>query len=296
MERLLITGANGQLGNELQTILASGRAPIGPIASSWADCEVVPTDVADFDITDGAAVEEFVARGSFDAIINCAAATNVDGCESKPDFARLLNAEAPANLARAAAAHGATLVQVSTDYVLAGTDPMPQAEDAPAAPSTVYGETKLAGERVVAELCPRHFILRTAWLYGTRGKNFVRTMVGLGRTHDSISVVCDQHGSPTFTGDLAWEILALLGTDAYGLYHCTANGATTWDVFARRIMADAGLGCEVVPGTTAEWNADAPRPLWSILDNKRLRDTIGDRMRSWDVALDEFMVTNAENL
>jgi len=296
MERLLITGANGQLGNELQTILASGRAPIGPIASSWADCEVVPTDVADFDITDGAAVEEFVARGSFDAIINCAAATNVDGCESKPDFARLLNAEAPANLARAAAAHGATLVQVSTDYVLAGTDPMPQAEDAPAAPSTVYGETKLAGERVVAELCPRHFILRTAWLYGTRGKNFVRTMVGLGRTHDSISVVCDQHGSPTFAGDLAWEILALLGTDAYGLYHCTANGATTWDVFARRIMADAGLGCEVVPGTTAEWNADAPRPLWSILDNKRLRDTIGDRMRSWDVALDEFMVTNAENL
>jgi len=296
MERLLITGANGQLGNELQTILASGRAPIGPIASSWADCEVVPTDVADFDITDGAAVEEFVARGSFDAIINCAAATNVDGCESKPDFARLLNAEAPANLARAAAAHGATLVQVSTDYVLAGTDPMPQAEDAPAAPSTVYGETKLAGERVVAELCPRHFILRTAWLYGTRGKNFVRTMVGLGRTHDSISVVCDQHGSPTFAGDLAWEILALLGTDAYGLYHCTANGATTWDVFARRIMADAGLGCEVVPGTTAEWNADAPRPLWSILDNKRLRDTMGDRMRAWDVALDEFMVTNAENL
>ena len=296
MNKILVTGANGQLGNELQMILASGRAPIGPIDSSWASCEVVPTDVAELDITNADAVMDFVRAGGFDAVINCAAATNVDGCESKPDFARVLNAEAPANLARAAAAAGATLVQVSTDYVLAGNDPMPQAEDAPTAPVTVYGSTKLAGERAVAELCPRHFTLRTAWLYGTKGKNFVRTMIGLGKTHDSITVVCDQHGSPTFAGDLAWEILALLGTEGYGLYHCTANGATTWDVFARRIMADAGLHCEVKPVTTAEWNADATRPLWSILDNKRLRDTIGDSMRSWDVALDEFMETNKDNL
>ena len=289
MRKILITGANGQLGNELQMILASGRAPIGPIDPSWASCEVVPTDVAELDITNADAVMDFVRDGGFDAIVNCAAATNVDGCESRPDFARVLNAEAPANLARAAAAAGATLVQVSTDYVLAGNDPMPQTEEAPTAPVTVYGSTKLAGEKAVAELCPRHFTLRTAWLYGTKGKNFVRTMIGLGKTHDSITVVCDQHGSPTFAGDLAWEILALLGTEGYGLYHCTANGATTWDVFARRIMADAGLSCEVKPVTTAEWNADATRPLWSILDNKHLRDTIGDSMRSWDVALDAFM-------
>ena len=296
MNKVLITGANGQLGNELQMILAAGKASIGPIDPVWAACEVVPTDVAELDITNAEAVMDFVRDGRFDAIINCAAATNVDGCESKPEFARVLNAEAPANLARAATAVGATLVQVSTDYVLAGTDPMPQTEGAPTAPVTVYGSTKLAGEKAVEELCPKHFTLRTAWLYGTKGKNFVRTMVGLGRTHDSITVVCDQHGSPTFAGDLAYEILALLGTEAYGLYHCTANGATTWDVFARRIIADADLDCEVKPVTTAEWNADANRPLWSILDNKHLRDTIGDSMRSWDVALDEFMRNNLASL
>lgn len=295
MRKLLITGANGQLGRELQTILSTGRAPIGAIDASWAGVEVVATDVDELDITNAQAVDDFVAAGGFDAIVNCAAATNVDGCETNREFAQLLNADAAANLARAAAKADAVLAHVSTDYVLAGTDPMPQAEDAPVAPNTAYGETKLAGERAVAELAPKHFICRTAWLYGTEGKNFVRTMVGLGRTHEQITVVCDQHGSPTFAGDLAWEILALLGTENYGLYHVTANGATTWDVFARRIMANAGLACEVLPVTTEEYAAknpaSAPRPLWSILDNKRLRDTIGDKMRSWDVALDDFMRT-----
>ncbi len=295
MRKLLITGANGQLGRELQTILSTGRAPIGAIDASWTGVEVVATDVDELDITNARAVDDFVAAGGFDAIVNCAAATNVDGCETNREFAQLLNADAAANLARAAAEADAVLAHVSTDYVLAGTDPMPQAEDAPVAPNTAYGETKLAGERAVAELAPKHFICRTAWLYGTEGKNFVRTMVGLGRTHEQITVVCDQHGSPTFAGDLAWEILALLGTENYGLYHVTANGATTWDIFARRIMANAGLGCEVLPVTTEEYAAknpaSAPRPLWSILDNKRLRDTIGDKMRSWDVALDEFMRT-----
>ena len=289
MKKILITGANGQLGRELQSIIAAGRAPIGEIDPSWANCEVVPTDVAELDITDGDAVMSFVTEGGFDAIINCAAATNVDGCESNQEFAQKLNADAVANLARAAAAVDATLAHVSTDYVLSGTDPMPQAEDAPAAPNTVYGSTKLDGEKAVQELCPKHFICRTAWLYGTEGKNFVRTMVNLGRTHDKIRVVSDQHGSPTFAGDLAWEILALLGTTNYGLYHCTNNGATTWDVFARRIMANAGLDCEVEGCTTEEYAAPAPRPAWSILDNKHLRDTIGDSMRSWDVALDQFM-------
>lgn len=292
MKKLLITGALGQLGSELQSIISSGSAPIGPIDPSWAACEVVPTDRDELDITDAEAVMSFVTQGGFDAVINCAAATDVDGCESRPELARALNAEAAANLARACAAADATLVHVSTDYVLGGVDPMPQTEDAPTAPNTVYGSTKLEGELAVASLCPRHFVVRTAWLYGTQGKNFVRTMVSLGATHDRVRVVSDQHGSPTFAGDLAWEILALLGTEVYGLYHCTANGATTWDAFARRIMADAGLSCEVEPCTTKEWGAPAARPAWSILDNKRLRDTIGDRMRSWDVALDQFIAEN----
>lgn len=296
MNKLLITGSNGQLGSELQAILAVGSADIGPIDASWASCEVVPTDYHELDITDAAAVEAYLAAGGFDACINCAAATNVDGCESDYDFAQRLNATAPANLARSCAAHGVTLVQVSTDYVLSGTDPEPQTEDAVPAPNTAYGKTKLAGEKAVRELCPDSFVVRTAWLYGARGKNFVRTMVGLGRTHDQITVVDDQHGSPTNANDLAYEILALLTTKGYGLYHCTNDGQCSWADFAERIMADAGLACKVNRCTTAEYAAPAPRPAWSVLDNKHLRDTIGDSMRPWEDAIDCFMRKNADNL
>lgn len=294
--RILICGSNGQLGQELQKVLARGTADIGPIDGSWADVEVVATDYDELDITDAGAVEEALAGGDFDAVINCAAATNVDGCEADPAFAQRLNADAPANLAASCARHGAVLVQVSTDYVLSGTDPMPQAEDAPCAPDTVYGTTKLEGENAVRRLCPRHFIVRTAWLYGSVGKNFVRTMVGLGRTHDAITVVDDQHGSPTNANDLAYEILALLMTENYGTYHATGNGATTWNRFAESIMELAGLPCEVRGCTTEEYGAPAPRPAWSILDNKHLRDTIGDSMRSWDVALEGFMTSHAADL
>ena len=135
--------------------------------------------------------------------------------------------------------------------------------------------------------------MRTAWLYGTKGGNFIRTMARLGRERETVSVVCDQHGSPTFAGDLAYEILALLLTEDYGIYHCTNNGDTTWDVFARRIMSAIGSSCEVISISTEEYKkmvpTSAPRPLWSILDNKHLRDTIGDSMRDWDVAFDDFV-------
>lgn len=303
MRRVLVTGARGQLGGEIASLLAGGPSPLGPLGDAWDGCEVVLSDLsgegcARLDVTDARAVRELVVGGGFDAVINCAAATDVDGCESNPGLARALNAAAPENLALACEEAGCTLMHVSTDYVLSGDDPLPQTEDAPAAPRTVYGMTKLEGERAVMGLCRRHFVVRTAWLYSGRGKNFVRTMLRLGATHESVRVVNDQFGSPTYAGDLAWEMLALLDTSAYGLYHCTGNGATSWDELARRIFRDAGLPCEVVGCTTEEWGAPAPRPAWSILDNKRLRDTIGDRMRSWDVALDDFLSTylSAERL
>lgn len=288
-KKLLITGANGQLGTELQNILSQGTGPLGAIDANWSRWEVSACDHAALDITNKKDVTEYIHKHHFDAIINCAAATNVDGCEENPEFAAKLNDEAAGYVAQAAADIDATLVHVSTDYVFSGTDPMPQAEDGACEPNTAYGKTKFAGEQKVAKICPKSFIVRTAWLYGTQGKNFIRTMVGLGRNHDSIKVVLDQHGSPTFAGDLAWEILALLQTENYGIYHCTNNGATTWYDFARRIMQNAQIDCEVLPCTTEEFGAPAPRPAWSILDNKHLRDTIGDNMRSWDVALDEFM-------
>ncbi|MCH3968067.1 MAG: dTDP-4-dehydrorhamnose reductase [Atopobiaceae bacterium] len=296
VRRLLITGSHGQLGTELQTIIAAGKSDIGPIDASWASCEVVPTDYEELDITDSAAVEAYLAAGHFDACVNCAAATNVDGCESDEAFAHRLNAEAPGNLARACAAHDVVLVHVSTDYVLSGTDPEPQDESAVPAPNTAYGRTKLDGEKAVTAACPRSFICRTAWLYGANGKNFVRTMVGLGRTHDEVTVVSDQHGSPTNANDLAYEILALLGTTNYGLYHVTAKGQCSWADFAQAIMDKAGLACHVRPCTTAEYAAPAPRPAWSVLDNRHLRETIGDSMRPWEAELDSFLAQNLDRL
>jgi dTDP-4-dehydrorhamnose reductase len=294
--KILITGANGQLGCELQAMIASGMADIGPIDACYHGAQVVPTDFEELDITNAAACEDYLANGGFDVVINCAAATNVDGCEENTNFAARLNAEGPANLARACAANGATLVHISTDYVLDGGDPMPQPESAMPNPHTVYGRTKLDGEMLVQRLCPQYYLVRTAWLYGAVGKNFVRTMARLGREREVVRVVADQHGSPTNANDLAYEILALIPTKAYGLYHATNNGACTWADFTEAIFARLGLTCRVERCTTAEYAAPAARPAWSILDNKHLRDTIGDKMRSWDVALDSYIEHQRESL
>ncbi len=301
--RLLITGAKGQLGEELAKLLRTGRADIAPVNARWADVEFLRTDLeADeasdtlaLDICDRARVDAFLAEHALDWVINCAAATNVDGCEGDPAFAERLNADGPANLARACRATGARLLHVSTDYVLAGDDPAPQAEDAVPDPKTVYGTTKLEGERRVLALAPDSVIVRTAWLYGSRGRNFVYTMSRLGREHESVRVVDDQHGSPTNANDLAWEILEIMAwadevaDDAAGIWHVTGAGTTTWDAFARRIFELEGVPCEVIGVSTEEWGAPAPRPAWSVLDHRRLRETIGDGMRPWDEALSSFI-------
>ncbi len=301
--KLLITGARGQLGEELTRILRTGKADIGPVNARWADVEFLRTDVeADeasdtlaLDITDRVAVDAFIAEHALDWVINCAAATNVDGCEADAEFAHRLNADGPANLALACKAMGTRLLHVSTDYVLAGDDPLPQAEDATPNPKTVYGKTKLEGERLVTTLAPSTVVVRTAWLYGSRGKNFVYTMSRLGRERECVRVVDDQHGSPTNANDLAWEILEIMvwadevGDEASGIWHATGSGTTTWDAFARRIFELEGLDCEVEGVSTEEWGAPAPRPAWSVLDNRRLRETIGDHMRPWEEALASFV-------
>lgn len=291
---ILITGANGQLGQEIRHLIAENDSPLGGISPELLSANILATDVAgedvvSLDITNGTEVDSFIRDNAINVVINCAAATNVDGCETDPGFARLLNEKGPENLAQACSNNGAVLCHVSTDYVFSGENPMPQTEDAICDPNTVYGKTKLAGENAVRELCPQHFIVRTAWLYGKYGKNFVYTMLNLGKEKDFIKVVDDQHGSPTNAADLAYEILSLINTENYGTYHCTGNGATTWNVFAQEIMNHAGLSCDVQGCSSAEWAAPAPRPAWSILDNKHLRDTIGDKMPSWDVSLNRFL-------
>lgn len=291
--RVLITGGGGQLGSELQRILRDGASEIGLIPALYKDAEIVATVIETLDITDSRDVMDFVMQGNFDLVVNCAAMTNVDGCEMTEDQAFRINAEAPGNLARAAEAVGAKFVQVSTDYVFSGDDPLPRSEEDLAAPVSAYGRTKLVGEERSLETCSRCFVVRTAWLYGYVGKNFVKTMLHLGASRDEVTVVDDQLGNPTSANDLAYEILKIATTENYGVYHCTNNGTCSWADFAQAIMEGSGLDCSVLRCTSEEYSAmnptSAKRPAYSSLRNGHLEDTVGDEMRSWQDALDEYL-------
>lgn len=291
--RVLVTGAKGQLGCELRRLFETMQAEIGLIPATYADAVVEYVDYDVLDITDASAVDDRINTFKPDIVINCAAFTNVDGCEADEAAAFAVNAEGARNLARACEATGAKLVHVSTDYVFPGTEPGERIESDPTGPISAYGRTKLAGETAVAEECSRAFIVRTAWLYGYVGKNFVKTMRALGATHDSITVVDDQLGNPTSANDLAYEILKLALTENYGIYHCTNNGTCSWCDFASAIMEGSDLACEVVPVTSVQYKQANPqsadRPAFSSLRNAHLHDTIGDEMRPWRVALDEYL-------
>ena len=214
--------------------------------------------------------------------------------ETARDAAFKVNAIGPRNLALACEKVNARLIHISTDYVFPGTANGGVALDecAVPAPISAYGQTKLLGEQYVERFCRRHFIVRTAWLYSSYGKNFVKTMIRLGRTHDKITVVNDQLGNPTNAVDLAYHILKLAVSHDYGIYHCTGNGICSWYDFACAIMQGAGLSCKVEPVTSAEYAAANPasasRPAWSALDNRMLRCTVGDEMRDWQDALHDF--------
>lgn len=291
--RILITGASGQLGNELKRLLETGKAEIGPIPEDYRDATVVYADADKLDITDMQALAHFFEANTFDLIINCAALTNVDGCETSEDRAFAINAEGSKHLAEAAQRMGAKLVQVSTDYVFPGSVPGDRTEDDEVGPISAYGRTKLAGERAVQAVLPEHFIVRTAWLYGYVGKNFVKTMLNLAKTHDQVTVVDDQYGNPTSANDLAYEILKLALTEDYGVYHVTNEGTCSWADFATAIMVDAQTGCKVVRCSSAEYKrmnpASADRPAYSSLKNAHLDDTIGNEMRPWHEALKTYL-------
>ncbi len=253
MEKILITGSNGQLGRAMNVELKD------------TEYELVNTDVGELDITNITAVMEFVKEVKPTIIINCAAHTAVDLCESQWDSAYKINAIGPRNLSIAAREVGAKMVQVSTDYVFAGDGDKPYTEfDAPN-PQSAYGHTKLAGENFVKEFADRYFIIRTAWLYGD-GKNFVKTMLRLAETNDTVSVVSDQYGSPTSTVELAKMIHHLMETDNYGVFHGTCEGQCSWADFAAEIFAQAGKSTKVKYITTEEYPTPAKRPAYSVLD------------------------------
>jgi dTDP-4-dehydrorhamnose reductase len=287
--KILITGCKGQLGNELQNIIKCGKAEIGKVSENIRNAEVIALDVDELDITNLTQVKEKLNDLKPDAVINCAAATNVDGCENNEDFAFKVNSIGPRNLAIASAEIGAKLVQVSTDYVFSGVGNKPLTEYDLTAPDSAYGKTKLLGENYVREFSLKYFIVRTAWLYGYVGHNFVYTMRKLGKDKDMITVVNDQRGNPTHANDLAYHILKLIQTEEYGIYHCTGKGECSWYDFAKMIIELSGEKCEVKSCTSEEYKTPAKRPEYSSLDNMMLRNTVGDEMRDWKDAIKSFI-------
>lgn len=256
MSGWLVTGAAGMLGRDLTALLAARGA------------EVTALGHGELDITDATAVATALDKHRPSVVVNCAAWTAVDDAESHEDEARRLNGDGPANLAAACAAAGATLVQPSTDYVFDGQASSPYAEDAPPGPRSAYGRTKLAGERAVLETLPDSgYVVRTAWLYGEHGNSFVRTMIRLARKGNPVDVVTDQAGQPTWTADLAAQILALASSGApAGVYHGTSSGETTWFGLAQEVFDLQGAGRDLVRPTTSDaFKRPAPRPAYSVL-------------------------------
>ena len=287
--KILITGSKGQLGNELQEIIKIGKAEIGEVSEVIKKSEVIAFDLDELDITNLQQTKMKINSLKPDVIINCAAATNAEYCEINEEFALKVNSIGPRNLAIASSEIGAKLVQVSTDYVFSGASNKPLMECDFAAPCNVYGKTKLFGENYVREFSSKYFIVRTSWLYGYVGHNFVYTMRRLSKEKDCINVVNDQKGNPTCANDLAYHILKLIETEEYGIYHCTGKGECTWYDFAKMIIELSGEKCEVKPCTSEEYKTIAKRPEYSALDNLMLRITINDQMRDWKEAIKSFI-------
>ena len=254
--RLLVTGAAGMLGTD--------------VVACAAPHDVVALARTELDVTDADAVREVVRDARPDAVVNCAAWTDVDGAEEAEDAATRINGDGAGHVAAAAAAAGAFVVHVSTDYVFAGDATEPYSEADPTGPRTAYGRSKLAGERAVAAAVPgSHAIVRTAWLFGPHGKNFVDTMLRLGGERDALSVVGDQIGSPTYTGHLAQALVTIAETRPNGVLHVAGGGRCSWYELARETFARAGISVNVRPCTTAEYPLPAPRPAFSVLGSSR---------------------------
>ncbi|HZS13184.1 MAG TPA: dTDP-4-dehydrorhamnose reductase [Candidatus Dormibacteraeota bacterium] len=273
--RILVLGAGGQLGRELVQATTSH--------------EVVGLTRAECDIAEPGAASRALEQSRPDAVVNCAAWTKVDAAEEHRDEAFRANAEGPRLLAEACADARVLLCHISTDYVFDGTATAPIPEDAPTHPLGVYGESKLAGEEAIRAVDGRHQIVRTSWLYGQDGPNFVLTMLRLGAERDELRVVADQRGAPTWTGHLAPALLRLVELGQTGTYHLTSGGETTWCEFARAIMDAAGLGARVEPTTTAEYGAPAPRPAYSVLDNAAWRASGEPPLPDWRDALGRYL-------
>lgn len=277
MNKVLITGCNGQLGRAINQLLKDSNV------------SVINTDVDTLDICDYNQVLSLAKKEMPDTIINCAAHTAVDKCETDKENAWRINALGPKNLAMAANEIDAQLVQVSTDYVFSGDTTKPYIETDTPCPQSVYGSTKLEGEQAVMRETDKYYIVRTAWLYGD-GHNFVKTMLRLAADHDTLTVVNDQFGSPTSAMELGRMILHIVDSKEYGIYHGTCEGITSWYEFAKKIFELANSNVNVIPVSTDEYPASiAKRPAYSVLENRKLNQQGSHHMKDWEDALVEYM-------
>ena len=274
--KILVTGVNGQLGYDVVKVLNARRI----------ECRGV--DIGDFDITDRAAAADYIKSYAPDAVIHCAAYTAVDRAEDDRETCFKVNVTGTENIALACRELGARMLYVSTDYVYGGEGDKPFEPTDPTAPKSVYGETKLGGEKAVIENVEKHFIVRTSWVFGINGNNFVRTMLRLGSEREMLTVVDDQIGSPTYTPDLARLICDLIVTEKYGIYHGTNENYCSWAEFASEIMKLGGKSCKIKPIPTSEYPAKAQRPLNSRLSKKCLDDAGIERLPTWQNALKRF--------
>lgn len=277
MKKIIITGCNGQLGREMNRFYAENT-----------DIELINTDVEELDITNVDAVMKLAKEVKPYAIVNCAAYTAVDACETNQDIAFKVNTIGPRNLAIAARETGAKILHVSTDYVFDGTKETPYYESDPICPQSVYGSTKAEAEKMVQQMADRFYILRTAWLYGD-GKNFAKTMLRLAETNDMVKVVGDQFGTPTSAYELTKGIDSLLFTDNYGLFHATCEGSCNWAEFAAEIFRLAGKDTKVQAITTEEYGAPANRPAHSVLENYMFKMTNGYMFADWHDAIEKYL-------
>ncbi|MDR1600912.1 MAG: dTDP-4-dehydrorhamnose reductase [Tannerella sp.] len=273
---ILVTGANGQLGNSIRML-----------ASERRDCVFHFTDVDTLDLRDESRLSGFVQSSHAEYILNCAAYTAVDKAEDEVELCMSINRDAVQNIGKIARSQGIKVIHVSTDYVFDGTVARPCREDDATNPQSVYGMSKLAGEKILQEVCPDAVTVRAAWLYSEFGNNFVKTMLRLGSTRKTVSVVSDQIGTPTYAGDLAGAMLAIVDSPVFvpGIYHYSNEGVCNWYDFAVKIMEYAGLDCRVLPIKTDEYPTRAVRPAYSVLCKDKIRQTYGVKIPDWETSL-----------
>lgn len=280
MQTVLVTGSKGQLGNEVQVL-----------ASSYPQFEFIFTDVEELDICDRKAVEKYFAERKIDVLLNCAAYTAVDKAEEDVELCYRINEKAVGILGEVAAQYGTKMVHVSTDYVFDGTSYLPYTEDRPVCPATVYGKSKLAGELLLMDVCPAAVIVRTSWLYSSFGNNFVKTMIKLGRERDTLNVIFDQVGTPTYAADLADALLQIVSADKFipGVYHYSNEGVCSWYDFTIAIHQIAGIDCRVLPIESKDYPAKTPRPHYSVLNKKKIKSNYNIQIPHWEDGLRRCM-------